>query len=467
MSELTAVIINLIGMLVLMFVLLQMQRKHCSFGKRVMTGLGLGILFGFILQSFYGGDSVVIKQSNTWFDVIGSGYVRLLKMIVMPLIVVSITSAITNLQDTKILGKAGVLLIGMLMMTTAVAAMVGAGYSLAFQLNAGSIQAGEAELGAKTNVEKKFTSFTAKPVQQQLIEIIPDNPFYAVTGQGSNATLSVVFFSAFIGIAVLGIKKKKPESAEFFCKAINAVHDVVMRMVTLVLRLTPYGVLALMTGFISTSNFGAMMKLVQFIIASYCSLLTMFAIHMLILSFTGYNPLTYVKKIVPVMIFAFTSRTSAGTMPLTIRTLIDKLGVPEAYANLSASFGTSIGQNGCAGIYPAMLAIMVAPTVGINPLDLGFLVKLVIIVAIGSFGIAGVGGGATFAALIVLSTMGLPVGLVGLLIAIEPLIDMGRTALNVSGAMVAGLVTSKMVSEVDMNIYNQKLVDEETERFSV
>lgn len=461
MGGLTAVIMNLIGMLVLLFILFQMQRRHYSFGKRVMTGLVLGILFGFILQVIYGADSVVIKQSNSWFSVIGSGYVRLLKMIVMPLILVSITSAITNLQDTRILGKAGSLIIGMLLFTTAIAAAVGASYSLAFHLDAGSIQAGEAELGAKTNVEKKLTSFEAKPVQQQLIEIIPDNPFYAITGQGSNATLSVVFFSAFTGIAVLGIKRKKPESAEFFCKAITAVHDVVMRLVALVLRLTPYGVLALMTGFISTSNFGAMVKLVQFIIVSYCSLLTMFVIHMLILSLTGYNPFTYVKKIVPVMVFAFTSRTSAGTMPLTIRTLIEKLGISEAYANLAASFGTSIGQNGCAGIYPAMLAIMAAPTVGINPLDLGFLVKLVIVVAIGSFGIAGVGGGATFAALIVLSTMGLPVGLVGLLIAIEPLIDMGRTALNVSGSMVAGLVTSKMMNEVDMEIYNQKSMEEE------
>jgi L-cystine uptake protein TcyP (sodium:dicarboxylate symporter family) len=102
-----------------------------------------------------------------------------------------------------------------------------------------------------------------------------------------------------------------------------------------------------------------------------------------------------------------------------------------------------------------MLAVMVAPTVGINPLDLAFLFKLVIVVAIGSFGIAGVGGGATFAALIVLSTMGLPVGIVGLLIAIEPLIDMGRTALNVSGAMIAGVATSKIMNEIDTATYNQ------------
>ncbi len=457
MGELSSVLVNLAGMLVLMYILFQMQQRHMSFGKRVMTGLGLGILFGLVLQGIYGPSSAVMKQSNTWFDVVGSGYVRLLKMIVMPLIIVSITSAITNLKDTKILGKAGTLIIAILLLTTSVAAVVGAGYSLTFGLNGASLQAGEAELSAQKSVEGKKISFEAKPVQQQLIEIIPSNPFYAITGQGSNATLSVVFFSAFIGISVLGIKKKKPEAADFFIKAINSCHDVVMRMVTLVLRLTPYGVLALMTGFVSTSNFAEIYKLVQFVMASYCALITMFIIHMLILMFMGFNPFTYVKKISPVMIFAFTSRTSAGTMPLTIETLINKLGLSEAYANLAASFGTSIGQNGCAGIYPAMLAIMVAPTVGINPFEFGFLVKLVVIVAISSFGIAGVGGGATFAALVVLSTMGLPVGLVGLLIAIEPLIDMGRTALNVSGAMTAGLVAGKMLNEVDVNKYNQDI----------
>ncbi|EGO63083.1 L-cystine transporter [Acetonema longum] len=461
MNQTVAICINLIGMLALVCILWHMQRKHYSFATRVLTALGFGIIFGFILQSVYGANSAIIKESNSWFNVIGSGYVRLLKMIVIPLILVSITSAITNLQDTKVLGKTGALIIGVLIATTAVAAAVGAGYSLAFGLDAGSIQVGEAEMGAQANVAKRMSAFTAKPIPQQLIEIIPDNPFYAFTGQGSSATLGTVFFASFLGIAVLGIKKKKPESAELFCKIITAAHDVVMRMVALVLRLTPYGVMALMTGFISRSNFGAMMNLVEFIIVSYLSLITMFIIHLLILAFTGFNPLTYVKKAVPVLTFAFTSRTSAGTMPLTIRTLQEKMGVSEASANLSASFGTCIGQNGCAGVYPAMLAVMAAPAVGINPLELGFLVKLIIVVAIGSFGIAGVGGGATFAALVVLSTMGLPIGLAGLLIAIEPLIDMGRTALNVSDSMVAGLVTSKATGEANMEVYNQVLAEEE------
>ncbi|EEY09901.1 L-cystine uptake protein TcyP [Mannheimia haemolytica] len=114
-------------------------------------------------------------------------------------------------------------------------------------------------------------------------------------------------------------------------------------------------------------------------------------------------------------------------------------------ANFSATFGATIGQNGCAGIYPAMLAVMVAPTVGMDPFILNYILTLILVVAISSFGIAGVGGGATFAAIVVLSTLNLPIELVGLLISVEPIIDMARTALNVNGAMVAGTLTNKWV----------------------
>ena len=460
MSNYSTLLINIVAMLGLVSILYYMQRKQISFGTRVMVGLVLGIIFGAALQSIFGGSSAIIKQSNSWFDVIGTGYVRLLKMIVMPLIIVSITTAITNLKDAKILRTVGGLIIGILLFTTAISAVVGAGSSLAFNLTADTLQVGEAERSATKSVEGKLTTFQAKPVQQQLIEIIPTNPFYAMTGQGSADTLSVVFFSTLMGIAVLSIKKNKPESADFFVKAINTAHDVVMKFVDFVLILTPYGVLALMTKFVSTSNYTEIYKLIEFVIASYVAIIIMFIVHLFILFLMGVNPVTYVKKVIPVLIFAFTSRTSAGTMPLTIDTMIRKLGVPEGYANLAASFGVSIGQNGCAGIYPAMLAIMVAPTVGINPLELGFLIKLVLVVAISSFGIAGVGGGATFAALIVLSTMGLPVGIVGLLIAIEPLIDMGRTALNVSGSMIAGVATSKIMNEMNNEIYQQDISKE-------
>jgi L-cystine uptake protein TcyP (sodium:dicarboxylate symporter family) len=155
-----------------------------------------------------------------------------------------------------------------------------------------------------------------------------------------------------------------------------------------------------------------------------------------------------------VLLFAFTSRSSAGAIPMSVQTQTTRLGTPEGIANFAASFGSTIGQNGCAGIYPAMLAVMIAPTVGIDPFTSAFILPLLAIITVGSVGVAGVGGGATFAALIVLSAMNLPVALAGLLISIEPLIDMGRTALNVSGSITAGTFASRLLGQTDMAVFN-------------
>ncbi|MBP2632852.1 MAG: sodium:dicarboxylate symporter [Firmicutes bacterium] len=438
------VIIIIFLLLVLFYGLYAMQKRQVDFGKRVITGLVAGVVFGIGLHWIFGGASPIVKETNSWFDIVGSGYVRLLKLIVVPLVLVSITSSIIQIKDLKTFRKTGVLVIGILLFTTAIAASIGAASAIGFNLSASGIEAGDAQLGAAKKIETKLDSFQAKPIQQQLIEIIPTNIFQSMTGQGSADTLSVVFIAALLGISILKIRQYKPETAEFLTKGIGALQDIVMQVVDFVLLITPYGVLVLITKFISTSNLEEILKLVQFVLASYVALILMFVVHLLLLVIMGFNPMQYVKNSFPVLAFAFTSRTSAGTLPLTVDALINKLGVSQGVANLSASFGVSIGQNGCAGIYPAMLAVMIAPTVGIDPLTSMFLIKLVVVVALGSFGIAGVGGGATFAALVVLSTMGLPVGLVGLLIAIEPLIDMGRTALNVSGAMTTAIVAEKI-----------------------
>ncbi|HSP47657.1 MAG TPA: cation:dicarboxylase symporter family transporter [Clostridiaceae bacterium] len=459
MNPTTYIILNIAIMAMLIYALYVMQKKHLSFTVRVLTALVGGILFGGALQLIYGAGSPVITGSNIWFNIASNGYVRLLNMIVIPLVFVAITTAIVN-QESKDLKKSALSIIAVLILTTAISAGLGAGVAGVFNLSSSSIIAGQAEAARGEALNTALTDFQAKPIPEQITEIIPRNIFYAMTGQGSSATLSVVFFAAFLGIATVGIRKKKPESAKAFTDFLNMLHDIVMRMVTMVLRFTPYGVLALMTRFVSNSNFAEISKLFEFVVASYVAILIMFVIHLVILALHRLNPVTYLRKASIPLSFAFSSRSSAGTLPLTVETQKDKFGVSTGIANLSASLGTSIGQNGCAGIYPAMLAVMIAAGTGV-PMDAAFFIRLIIITSVASFGIAGVGGGATFAALTVLSSMGLPVALVGLLIAIEPLIDMARTALNVSGSMVAGLVTAKRLDEIDLSVYNDSLKEVE------
>ncbi|MED4805857.1 L-cystine transporter [Bacillus atrophaeus] len=449
------VILNLFIIILLIAGLFVMQKKHVSFSKRVFTALGLGIVFGFALQLIYGPASNIVTQTADWFNIAGGGYVKLLQMIVMPLVFISILGAFTKLKLTKNLGKISGLILGILIATTAIAAAVGIVSALSFDLQTIQIDQGDTELSRGQELEQKSEDMTAKTLPQQMIELLPSNPFLDFTGARPTSTIAVVIFAAFLGVAFLGVKRKQPEQAETFKKMVDAVYSIIMRVVTLILRLTPYGVLAIMTKTIATSDIDSILKLGMFVIASYAALIVMFIIHLLLVTFSGLNPFMYVKKALPVMIFAFTSRSSAGSLPLNIKTQ-RSMGVPEGIANFAGSFGLSIGQNGCAGIYPAMLAIMIAPTVGQNPLDPAFIVSVIAVVAISSFGVAGVGGGATFAALLVLSALNMPVALAGLLISVEPLIDMGRTALNVSGSMTAGLITSKATKDIDTAVFNDQ-----------
>lgn len=453
MSTTLSAIIIIAIFVAFMFFINYLKKMNVGFNTRTIIALIIGIIFGALLQVIVK-EQGIIGKAMSWIGLVGNGYVRLLRMIVYPLIFVSITKAIA-MQETNIGKSAGRILL-VLMITVAISALVGALISNAFGLTAEGLQSGDSEVARGQKLEETYQDFEAKPIQQQILEIIPVNPFYAMTGQGSNATLATVFFAAMIGFAAFELKKQKSKTVDLFIDFLNSFSDIVMRMVHSVLRITPYGVMALMTGVAATSNFQEILRLGMFIIASYVAIIIMFIIHGVIIGMHGLSPSIFFKKSTSNLMFAFTSRSSAGALPMTITNMTNKLGVPEGIANLAGSLGTSIGQNGCAGIYPAMLAVMIAPTVGINPLSIGFLAKLVIITALGSFGIVGVGGGATFAAIVVLSSMGLPIELAGLLIAIEPLIDMGRTALNVSDSLVAGVVAAKRGNELNIDVYNSK-----------
>lgn len=445
-------LINIIVLVIFIVILHMMARKHISFAKRVFTALGIGIIFGVLLHLIYGTHSNIITSTSDWFNIVGQGYVALLQMIVMPLIFISIVAAFTKIQIGEKFAKIGSLIFVFLIGTVTIASIVGVVYALVFGLDASTINLGNAEQARGSEIAKQAKDLTAHTLPQQILELLPKNPFLDFTGQRATSTIAVVIFASFIGFAYLRVARKQPDHGELLKRAIDAIYSLVMAIVTFVLRLTPYGVLAIMANTLSTSDFGAIWTLGKFLIASYAALITMYIIHLIILSLLGISPIRYVKKTLEVLIFAFTSRSSAGALPLNVQTQTRRLGVPEGIANFAATFGLSIGQNGCAGIYPAMLAIMVAPVANVE-IDLQFIVTLIAVVIISSFGVAGVGGGATFASILVLSTLNLPVALAGVLISVEPLIDMGRTALNVNDSMLAGTGTAKLTKHWDKDTF--------------
>ena len=424
-----------------------LYRSTQKLGQTVFIGLLLGLVGGALLQSL--GEQETVKTALDWINLVGSGYVRLLQMIVMPLVFVSILSAITRLNQAGSLGKISFSVLSVLLVTTAIAALIGIIMVQVFGLTAEGLVAGERELAAQAKVVGRVDQVSNLSIPAMLISFIPKNPFAELTGANPTSIISTVIFSAFLGVAALSLRKEDQSLGDRIAQGVDTLNKLVMRLVRFVIRLTPYGVFALMIKMAATSKWEDILNLGSFIVASYIAIILMFIVHGVLLGLSGINPITYFKKALPTLSFAFTSRSSAASIPLNIETQTDKLGNNPVVANFSATFGATIGQNGCAGIYPAMLAVMVAPTVGVDPFTVSYIATLVLVVAISSFGIAGVGGGATFAAIVVLSTLNLPLELVGLLISIEPLIDMGRTALNVNGAMTAGTLSSKWLKLKD------------------
>ncbi|WP_271400603.1 L-cystine transporter [Salinicoccus roseus] len=455
------VVINIIAFLLLIGALVFLKRRNVKFSHRVMIGLVLGLFFGAGLQLIYGVDGTVIANTMDWISIVGSGFVRLLQMIVMPLVFISILGAFAKMDVKEKFLKSGIKIIALLLGTTAIAAVIGISAALLFNLDASSLNLGEAENERALSLESTASEIEDQTLPQQLVSLLPANPFLDFTGDRATSTIAVVLFAIFMGFSFVRLMQRNPESGEKIRTGIIALNDWVMQLVKIILALTPYGILAIMASTVATSNFQAIYDLGLFVVASYAALLTMYLVHLLLIGLTGLNPLQYFKKTAEALLFAFTSRSSAGTLPLNIQTQRTRLGVPASIANFSGSFGLSIGQNGCAGIYPAMLGIMIAPAAGVE-INAQFIITLIAVTVIASLGIAGVGGGATFAAIIVLSTMNLPIALAAVLISIEPLIDMGRTAVNVSGSMTAGTITAKTNRSLDRDVYDEKRYDELT-----
>jgi L-cystine uptake protein TcyP (sodium:dicarboxylate symporter family) len=442
-----SIIINLLVFLGLLFALARLSAPQHSLSKQILIGLGAGTVFGLLLQIGYSETPDIIEATLKWTGVVGSSYINLLRMIIMPLVLIMMISAVIRMREVVALGKIGGSIIGILIATTIVAAFIGILMTNLFGLSMDGVTEGARELARAGVLQSQQESMAELELTDMLIRFVPSNIFSDLSGARPTSVIAVVIFGILFGIAALLVSKEDEQKGATIASFVETTQAIIMKLVRLIMLLTPYGILALMAKVVAESNAQDILALITFIVASYAAIATMFVIHAVLLRLNGVNLRNYIRNVWPVLAFAFSSRSSAATIPLNVETQIHKLDVPSSIANLSATFGATIGQNGCAGIYPAMLATMIAPSMGIDPLNPIFMVQLIGIVAISSFGVAGIGGGATLAALVVLPAMGFPIALVALLISIEPLIDMARTALNVNGSITAGVLTSRLLGD--------------------
>lgn len=423
--------------------LIYLKKLKWSFSKRVVLALAIGIILGLVFnQLLPKADGIIFSD---WIGIISSVYVKLLQMIAVPLIFVCVLLAFTKIEIKTNVLKVGLSIIGTLIVTAGIAGMAGIATGYFSGIDGNSFNISQTALHSANELQKSYVSGGDQTLTmpQKIIAIFPSNPFFDLTGQRASATLGVVIFAFFLGIAYLKIKDKKVKEAQLFKDILDSAYEIIMSVVRLFISYAPYAVLTIMTATIVNNDVSAVLKLAKFFAVSYIGMLVMFLIQLVILTICGLPPVRYLTKAFPVLSFAFITASSAGSMPMNIE-MQDELHIPRGVSSLAASFATSMGMNGCAGVYPGIIIAIVAMTQGINPLAPQFLLYAGFIIAMTSFGIAGTGGGGTVATIISLSALGLPVGLVGVFIAVEPMIDMGRTAINLNGGVVASAVTCKL-----------------------
>lgn len=431
-----------IGILIgIFFVINKLAKNKVKFSTRMIISTLLGLVLGLIIQIVAGfpdspAEVTWISEVTKWYGLIGYGFMDLLKMLVVPLVFVSIIRVIITMeegQSFKVLTSRSLLV---LLGTTAISAIVALIIGNLFKLGVGleAIQATD-EIKEVSSVVDTFRA------------LLPSNPVKAMT---ENNVVAVVIFAAFIGLAIQRLNKKYSAEIKPVIDLIYGSYKIVTSIAMTVMKFMPYAVVALLANTIAGKGIVAILGVIDFIVALYVSVAIVFVIHLVIISLNGLNPIKYVKNVMEPLILAFTSRSSLGTLPVTIETLTDKVGVKNGVASFVGSLGANAGMNGCAAIYPALMAITIANMSG-TQMNFTFYAMLVVIIVIGSLGIAGLPGTATMAVSVVISGMGMGAyfPLAGGILAIDPILDMGRTMLNVNGTMVTAVTVGKSLGELN------------------
>ena len=428
-----------IGILIVLFVgINRLEKKKVKFSTRMIAGTVIGFGLGLVIQWVAGfpsipGEITWLNELSSWYGLVGNGFMDLLKMLVVPIVFLSIVKVIMNMQGEN-LGKMTARTIGMLVGTTLVAAVIGIVLGIVFNVGAGL------DVASQSAEIREMSSIT-----QTLRGLLPAN---VVNAMAEGNIVAVVIFAAFIGVAIRRLNKKHSEVIEPFVKWVEAFYKIILSVAMTVIKFMPYAVIALFANTISSRGIDVLGSVAKFIVALYLGIIIVFIVHLMIAFINGIGPKTYIQNAMEPLVLAFTSRSSLGTLPLTMETLHQNFGVDEGVASFVGSLGSNMGMNGCAGLYPALTTVMLAQMIG-TEMNLSFFIMLAIVIAISSFGIAGLPGSATIAISVVISGMGMGeyFPLVGAIIAIDPILDMGRTMLNVNGTLVSALVVNRSLSK--------------------
>ena len=417
------------------------KSKKLGLTTKIFVGLILGAIVGilmhYVVPSGYVKDTVLV---NGVFYVVGNGFLRLMQMLVVPLVFCSLVCGSAAIGDTKTLGKVGVKTLIFYLCTTALAVAVA--LSLANVIDPGIGLNMEAIVAADTATVATDVSFA-----DTLLNIIPKNP---IQGIANGEMLQIIFFAMVVGIILAKLGEKTSAVFNFFTQ----FNDIMMEMTMMVMSLAPFGVFCLIAKTFSGIGFDAFIPLLKYMISVLIALgIQCFGVYMIMLVlFTRLNPVKFIKKFFPVMAFAFSTATSNATIPLSIETLGEKMGVSRRISSFTIPLGATINMDGTA-IMQGVAVVFAAQAFGI---DLGIQEYLMVIATatLASIGTAGVPGVGLITLSMVFNSVGLPLEGITLIMGIDRILDMTRTAVNITGDAVCTTVVAHQNGELDREVFN-------------
>lgn len=422
------------------------QKKKMSITSWILLSLVLGVVVGIVLSFVVPDgspvDNVLIEGV---FYVCGQWFIRLMQMLVVPLVFCSIVCGAASMSDPKMLGKVGVGTILMYLLTTALAVIIALGLASALQPGVGL------DL-SKVVQQQPTTTSTDQTMSDMLINIVPTN---VVSAMNDGNMLQIIFFALILGF-IMGRLGKKVATVNRFFTQFNAI---MMKMIAVVLKVAPIGIFCLISRTFANLGIDGMVPMLKFIGTVYLGLaVQLLVVYMLLLFlFTRLNPFHFLRKFWPVMVFAFSTSSSNATIPLNMTTLEEKVGVSNKVTSFTIPLGATINMDGTA-IMQGAAVVFIAQAFGID-LTPTMLVTTVVTAVTASIGTAGVPGVGTIMLAMVFQSVGLPAEGVAMIMGIDRILDMGRTAINITGDAVVTTIMAKLVGMLDVSVFKNDDTD--------
>lgn len=415
-------------------------KKKIGLSTQIFIALLIGALFGVVIHywipSSYIKDTVIVEGV---LYVVGQGFIRLMQMLVVPLVFCSLICGSMAIGDTKTLGKVGVKTIGFYLVTTALAVCVALGSALLINPGRGL------DMDA---VQKGTVSSTteATSLVDTLLNIIPKNP---VQSMANGDMLPIIVFALFVGIMLAKLGTRGSVVANFF----SQFNDVMMEMTMAIMKIAPIGVFCLIARTFATVGFSAFAPMLKYMgnVTLALAIQCLIVYQILLFVFTRLNPLKFIKKFLPVMGFAFSTATSNATIPMSIDTLSKKMGVSKQISSFTIPLGATINMDGTS-IMQGVAVVFIAQAYGI-PLTMGNLATVVVTATLASIGTAGVPSVGLVTLAMVLNSVGLPTEGIALIMGIDRILDMTRTAVNITGDAVCTTIVAHQNKALDKNVF--------------